>query len=308
MTTQDLLLAFKLIVSSLPVGLSDRPTGFALHSDSPFPAMTGPNVSWKSCASQWVLLRCKGLTKCTIFRVCRKWSPLAISSATLRAMPEFGSGLESAVCILYQWYLFPCWELMALYRSPFSRYSVTKIVCPTCMVTTEQRWVIIFCLHERLNCSYTISLSEWIAHLSFSQWGNSLWKVWTQRLSRKSVMPSFSFAKPKLFGRPVLRCTLNMRRRVSYRKTSSHKLHNIFVMAALEDTDLLLELGSVVGRSQGSDGPPSSLLLEHFHSHYLDSIPQGLVNLQFTSLFRHTLSGDIQHFHNHPRKNFCDQF
>lgn len=78
------------------------------------------------------------LTKCTILRVCRKWSPLATSNATRRAMPEFGNGLPSALWSLYQWYRQPWGELMARYRSPFSKYSVTRLVWPSCRTESQE--------------------------------------------------------------------------------------------------------------------------------------------------------------------------
>jgi hypothetical protein len=40
--------------------------------------------------------------------------------------------VASHLCVIMSAHLLPCCELMALYKSPFSRYSVTKIECPVC--------------------------------------------------------------------------------------------------------------------------------------------------------------------------------
>lgn len=60
--------------------------------------------------------------------------------------------------------------------------------------------------------------------------------------------------------------------RNAYCETSADKLHNILVVTALEDADLLLKLRSMVWGGQGGDGTTGGFLLENLDSHNLNTI------------------------------------
>ncbi len=72
----------------------------------------------------------------THLRECRKKRPRAVSKAMRRAMPVLGTGRPVGSFLRYH----PKRPLrsseMAWNRSPFSMYSWTKIVCPTCKAAT----------------------------------------------------------------------------------------------------------------------------------------------------------------------------
>ena len=69
-------------------------------------------------------------------------------------------------------------------------------------------------------------------------------------------------------------------RRDTYSEAGTQELYDVLVMAALEDADLLLELGRMLGRGEGGDRPPCGFLLENFDSHDLHPVALSFVHLQ----------------------------